>query len=773
MSLKRALPPLVWLMTMGFVMAWLSTRLEVAHDLSVFLPSGSSPEEQLLLEELRAGHAAQLILLSISGGDDSQRANASKQLTTALRGSSLIAEVANGDQQTGLGWDDGLLAYRFLLSPQVVPTLFEQEQLHQALQRRLAELSSGLPLLDKRWLAHDPVGLIPPLLQGWQGAFNPAQRHGVWSDPAGQQALLMVHSTAAGFDLDQQQAVIDAIQKAFEGLQGAADLTLRMSGPAVFAVKSRETISTEVRRLSLWTSIAVALILLLAYRSWKVALVSVVPFATALMVGIVVTALLTGPIHGIALAFGMVLLGLTVDYPLHLFSQHRKGSTLAESARSIATPMAISALTTAMAFAVLALSDFPGLVQLGVMTASGLLAAAITTLWVLPVLTGTFPDRRLVRPEKLAHALASPHRTAARLWLLAGAAALALWYSLTISAPWDDDLGALSPIPVADRLQDQALRQALGAPDVRHLLLVRGKDLEQTLQQSEILMPVLDDLVREGVIQGFDLAARYLPSQTTQEARRKALPLPDELDARLARAGEGLPFRAGLFAPFVADIERARELPLLRKEDLTGTPLGMRVDSLLRQDADAWTALVVLRGVDSPARLAETLESVRPAFVRVLDLKQDTEAMVARFRAETLANSLMVGVAILLALLLWLRSPAALIRAIIPVLAAMALTVAALLALGEALTLFHLISLLLVLGIAIDYVVFLQSHGGSASSLAHTLHALLACVASTTVVFALLAGSPIPVLHAIGLTVNLGVPLALGAALLMGPRGGH
>jgi predicted exporter len=75
---------------------------------------------------------------------------------------------------------------------------------------------------------------------------------------------------------------------------------------------------------------------------------------------------------------------------------------------------------------------------------------------------------------------------------------------------------------------------------------------------------------------------------------------------------------------------------------------------------------------------------------------------------------------------------------------------------GERLSLFHLVSLLLVLGISLDYSLFFGREGDSRETRVRTAHALSVCALSTIGVFALLTLSSIPVLDAIGKTVGIG-----------------
>ncbi|MGC3975194.1 MAG: hypothetical protein QM771_12540 [Nitrospira sp.] len=71
---------------------------------------------------------------------------------------------------------------------------------------------------------------------------------------------------------------------------------------------------------------------------------------------------------------------------------------------------------------------------------------------------------------------------------------------------------------------------------------------------------------------GFDLPSLYLPFDATQRHRQAALPPPDVLAASLADAVKGLPFRAGLFEPFLHDVEMARTSPLIDIVNLQQTP---------------------------------------------------------------------------------------------------------------------------------------------------------------------------------------------------------
>src|SRR5690606_8966753 len=314
--------------------------------------------------------------------------------------------------------------------------------------------------------------------------------------------------------------------------------------------------------------------------------------------------------------------------------------------------------------------------------------AAACTRWLLPRLT--MPARRdpahSVRLARLWQGVARLPRPRRSLLLLA---AVALAVVLLAPQPfWQNDLSRLTPVPPADLQRD-----ALGAPDVRYVLAVHGADTEQALRASERLLPVLRWLQGEGVLEGYDLAARYLPSAATQQRRQARLPDEAALRAALARALEGSPLRGDAFEPFVADVAAAPAAAPLGPADLAGRPLELGVASLLLERAGGSTALVSLSGLQDPDALAA---AVAPLGARLLNLKQASESLVAQWRARLLGA--LAAAVLLLAATVWLalRSPRRVLRVLAPMALGTLLILAVLRGCGVELNLFHLVALILV-----------------------------------------------------------------------------
>lgn len=758
--MRRALIVALWLagaVACGVIVA----RAPYTGDLTAFLPRAATPAQEMLVAQLREGVAARLLLIGIEGADESALADTSRSLARRLRASGDFAYVANGEAALAAHDQAVLFEQRYLLSPAVDPARFSEPALRAALERALELLASPAGVLARTTLARDPTGELFALLAAHADRPQPPLREGVWFDPGRRRALLMAETRAAGFDFDAQAGVLARLAAAFEAARGDTSLRLLVTGPAVFAVESRRTVERDARRLALVAALGVAAVLYAAYRRAALVAFAALPVATGMLAGVAAVAAGFGTVHGITLGFGATLIGEAADYSTYLFAQRAPSEALAATAARVWPTLRLAVLTTVFGSLAMLLSGFPGLAQLGLLTFAGALAAGLTTRYLLPALVPArwsgAGDRA---PPVTLDALAIRARRLA--WLVPAALALATAVlALRGGELWERDLERLSPVAAEAKALDQSLREALGAPDVRHLVVVQAPTREALLQRLEALEPTLRALVERGVMRGFDTPARYLPSAATQRARQAAIPPADELARRLAAATRGLPFRAGLFAPFLADAERARNAAPVTAAELDDTAWGLALRALVTEIGGRPAGLVPLAAVADPAALAAAIGALADPAVVALDLKAEAEALVSGYRDESLALWAIGLAAIALVLAAGLRDARAVARVIVPVLAAIASAAAVLALAGVRLSLLHLVALLLVLGIGTNYSLFFGRFVPGDAARRRNAYAVAVAAATTLVAFGVLATSATPILRAIGATVALGAALSL------------
>ncbi|SHJ97958.1 Predicted exporter [Roseomonas rosea] len=760
------LRPLLALGVLALLGALLFRAVEVRTDMADFLPPAATPEAAFLLTELREGAATTLLLIGIEGAEEAELARVSRAMGEAMRATGLFVFVGNGTADLTEAEQALLFRYRYLLGRS--EGAFEEAALRRGLEALLDGLRSSLSGVLSRLGFADPTGIFLETVKGWLGGSGVQVRHGAWfaGGEGPPRALMVARSKALGTDTEAQRQAAEAVRAAFAGA-GPQGPRLLLSGPGVFAASAAAAVKADVERMAILSGVLLLGFLLWRYRSVTVLAVAGVPLLAGTLAGALAVALVFGRVQGAALGFGVTMLGVAVDYPILLLTARQRGEALGEAARRIWPNLRLAAGAAALGLVAMMASGFPGLAQLGLFGAAGLLAGAAVTRWVLPW---------LVRDEVLARPLPGPVMRglgwlSGRPALAAGAVAVALgWMALAGPPRWEDDIARLSPVPEAERNLDTALRAQLGAPDVRHLVALRGADEEAVLRASERVAGALAPLLADGRLAGLDLPSRYLPSRATQETRLAGMPERAVLEARLAEAMRGLPFRAGAFAPFLDAVEESRRLPLLDSAALAAAPLiSTRLSPLLSQRGHEWVGMGLLAGVEDAGAVRRAVTGLGDPGVLLVDVKGETEAMIA---ATTQGALLWCGVGALgvLALLgLGLRSMRAALLRVAPILGAVLVVLAVLSALGERLTPFHLAALLLMAGVGLDYALFLGAAARDPEEAARTLGAVLTCTVTTLLTFGMLALCETPVLHGIGVTVSVGVAAAFLLALSLAP----
>jgi predicted exporter len=758
---------LLWLLLMcGGVAVVANSRFST--DISFFLPSRPTPEQQVLVDQLQDGSVSRLLMLAVAGGDERQRAVVSKAMRKGLVAGGQFVSVQNGEAAATDAERAFFLRYRYQLSPAVDASRFSENGLRDAVGNTIQSLASPMGFLIKPFLAQDPTGELLAVLDQLNPGAQPEMRAGVWASRDGERAMMLLETRAQGSDIDGQADAIELVRRAFEEAKAAqpADvaraLTMQLSGPGLFAVQSRESIKAEVSKLLLISTLGIVGVLLWAYRSPRLLALGLLPMLSGALVGAVVVSWVYGTVFGITVGFGSALIGEAVDYAIYFFVQSGRLG-LAHWRRSFWPTIRLGVMTSALGFGALLFSGFPGLAQLGLYALSGVVTAALVTRFMLPALAGQVHS--VPEPGRwVTHALVllgQAYRLRIGVLLLAVAAGGYLWVQR--DNLWGANLSALSTVTDAQGANDGRLRADLAAPDARYLVLVSGADRETALQAAEQVGDQLDGLVREGVIGGYDSPVRFLPSAQRQARRLAALPESAVLQDRLQAALVDSPLSASKLGPFVDDVAAARLAGPLQRKDLDGTAMALAVDAMLTQGPKGWNVMLPLRPPadegDMPVtRLEAALTGSGALFV---DMKGEFDTLYGGYVSEAMRLSLAGCALIVLLLAVTLRSPMRLARVLLTLALTVTGVIAALHLAGERLHLLHLVGMLLIVAVGSNYALFFDRAAGGEPLDAATLMSLCVATMTTAIGFGTLAASHVPVLNAIGMTVGPGALLAL------------
>lgn len=732
----------------------------VETEFSQFLPRSSTDQEQFLVDQLRQGPGSQIIIISLKGIGAKTLANISSQLGNNLRKNSLFSQILNGENLMDDGNIEFLFRNRYLLSPTSNSNRFKTDELRKTLTEKLKSLSISSGSLEKRFFQRDPTGELISILNSWDNKPTILKKHGVWFSEKNKKALLVAEISAKGFDLDHFELAINYVRQTVAEIHPKSGIIIDIVGPPAYAVASRSSIKRDITILSVIATLLVVGILFVAYRSISLILLSLIPMGSAIVTGIALVSIIFNGIHGITLAFGIVVLGVAIDYPIHLYNHLQSKESALASMKRIWPTMRLGVITTILGYFSMFFSGFDGLIQLASFSVIGLLTAALVTRFVLPVLIS----------KKLAISIHSPLTPMAKLIQrkFHGKSIVIIFFSVAIlfltlnyKNIWEDDVAQLSPVPKVQIELDKKAREDLNMADAGYIVAIKGQNDQSVLEITESLSKNFVRLKMNSEIEGFDSASKYLPSINTQKQRLASLPKSEEINQNLVSAIETLPFKPDTFLPFVDELSSAKNLKLLTFQNISGTVLHTRIKNLFFKQGDKWYSMITFNGLFNREKVNEVIAQFNQQGVFGLELRKASNEMVNRYRNRALLLFGFGLIVIIFALRFGLGSWSMTSRVVIPLASAILTSSAILVFFGVKFSLFHLAASLLVIGLGLDYALFLNRQESEPSDEIKTCHALLICNLSTLSVFGALSFSTTPVLTAIGSTVAIGSFLSL------------
>ncbi len=550
-----------------------------------------------------------------------------------------------------------------------------------------------------------------------------------------------LQGSAFSFDLQEQIVpVLDTIGSEIRSREPGIEI--HRAGVILHAAAASQSAQQEISIIGLGSTAGILLLVFLIWRGWQAPVLVCLALGTGTLVATALAFACFPRVHVITLVFGASLVGVAEDYALHALIHALDDDTpILQRYRHLFPGMLLAMLTTVLGYLGLALTPFPGMIQMALFSVSGIVAAWLAVMLWYPLLgpsrmTSSWLARRYLNSQRSWQ----PKRS-----IMIAGGVLLLVLSLVGATRFrvHDDIRALAglkPQLLADQI---VVSKALGLPSPAQIFIVTGPDAETVLQREEALTQKLSAFVQRGQLSGFDAISRWLPSLARQQANQQQL-------AKLVPVKQQLAAELGL----TADWSKESEAPLLDFAHWQKAPVADAARHLwLGQGPGGLVgSMVLLKGLNDPQVTPELAELAGPD-VRWIDKPAEISRLFGRYRV--LLSWVLLAGYVATALLLYPRYRDQSWRILLPPALGSSLTLALLGLAGQPLQLLNLVGLLLILGIGVDYGIFLQENPQDRRG---RLGISLAAI-TTLLSFGLLALSSTPALRSFGLVMLLGVLL--------------
>jgi predicted exporter len=740
--------------------AWLATlpRLRLTTAITYFLPELADQRAGRLAKELAEGELSRTVILDVSGDEPAAVGQTARRLMTALETDPATESVRSGLDEAAQGRVLELLTHRS-------PTAFlDASELDDAaisarLEQQKRRLTSPLGPFVRNLVPSDPLGGTLGVLERLADldSGRTTSQDGILFTADQKHAFVFATTRAGAFDAAAQRAYLDRAHAAFLAARSSPAERLETSGIGQITVAAESQIRGDIERIGGLSTLGIVLLFAGLFRSPRMLGLGLVPLWFGSAVAIVLSHWVFGELHGLTLAFGSSLLGVGIDYAEHYFSHF--ALTPERGPRAVMTNvwpgLWMGALTTVIGFSGLGLTGFPGIRQIAFFSAVAIGAALLGTRWLLPPwMPATYRRPRLMDwLEAWTERLVELGRRRPRVLfsgLVSGLVVVALVPGL-VRARFVDDVSALLAIDPALMAEDARVRERVSPFDPGRFVVIVRHEEEEALQALERTSAALAAAQRDGLVDGYAPLGALVRSRASQQASfERARRERERLTALMAAQG----FVPSALSPFFDALERDGP-ELVTLADVKASPLGGVVASLSPRLREGQAFVIPLRGVhDARAlrgRLPEATVLDEPA------LLEDTYGAVRRHTMRMLVVGMLLVAA---TLAVRYRSPRLVLAALVPgsLGAIGAISIAGLA--GTPVNVLHLVGLLLVLSMGVDYGIFVVEGRESAKTSAHSLVSIITATTTTLLSFGLLASSPSPALRALGTTITIGLLLS-------------
>ena len=739
----------------------LHNGVELQTDMTALLPTEErDPSAQHVKDQVTEILAKRVFIL-VGDADRTNARAGGAALTKALEESGTVTAVTYRlapDRLKSLG--AMYFPYRFGLLTAADRERLQENHGAQIVDRAVASVYGPSSIADANLLRRDPFLLMPEFLSNLP---MPVARltpdDGVLSTRDGGTTWVLLVAQLNG------NVYSGAFQERFIAEFNAAEHKLHATMPhlqvlrvgAIFyAHAGAKSATAETTRLSIVSLIGTVALILVVFRALRPLWLTLLAIAVGVLCAFSVSLAIFGGLHVVALLFGVSLIGIAIDYCLQYISARfgAQAGPPSERLRQVLPAITLGAATTLIGYATLLLAPFPGLHQLAVFSAVGLVGSFLTIVLWLPLL-----DRREPFPHG-ARILAMANL----LWEFWEAPSYQRWRRVLIGLVaistiigaarlrFDDDLRHQQALASGLRQQEALIRSLTGISGGMEFLLVRAPTVDDALQTEEALHSRLTSAKQEGAIRGFQTIAQFIPSIARQREDRGLVH--DKLMRPYVSAYYQ---RLGMTGAAATDADTAGFLT----PDAIGddSPLAFLRNLILESDAGGATHVVLLTGVSRPEQIRLVADKV-PG-VRFVDPAGDVTRLLGEYRLRAMIL-IAVSVILMMPVLIWRYGLRGSLRvALSPVIAVVAAPPLVALA-GVTFTFFNAMALVLVLSIGFDYAVFCRESLPSRRSV--TMLGVWLAMLTTLLSFGLLVLSSTYAVHAFGATLLMGTILAFAFA---------
>ena len=644
-----------------------------------------------------------------------------------------------------------------------IKTKLRPDSIRNTMQQNYNTLISPTGIVAKKFILNDPLGLSFVGLEklrkiGVSKDFK--LNDGFVSTLDGKTLLLFITPVYPGTDTEHNEAFVNELYAIQDSINSEYDGEIKLTyfGSPFIALANARQIKSDIRSTVLISLGILMLILILFYRKLYIPVILFVPALCGGLVSLAVMYFLKDSISAISISIGGVLLGITIDYSLHIITHYREQTDINTLYKHITKPILTSSITTSVAFLCLIFVNSEVLRDLGIFASISVIISAVASLIIIPQLYKPKTERTNNIIDRFANYKFHRNKVLIALCL----AAIIIGVFTFSKVTFNNNIADLNFVPQPMKESEKQLENlgSIGAKSI--YLSVYDTEIEKILDKNNSLASRLKELKEEGLIEDYTSLGNVVLSKKTQQERIQKWNSfwnensEDSVINRVNLSAVDLGFSPDAF----------NSLETLLKKDFK--PISLEeydsINEFLTNKEGFLTFSSILKiDKDNREKVIEELESED---VVLIDRKHLNEQFLGQLKNDfgNLMNYSFIAVFIIL-LIFFRRLELALVS-MVPIVLTGLVTAGAMYLLNLELNIFSTIVTTLILGLGIDFSIFMtsglqQKYTTGVNQLRTYRTSILLAVITTVLALGALIFAEHPALKSISLVSLIGILSAM------------
>lgn len=697
---------------------YVATKISFEEDITKILPNGE--EKDVLAKVLQQLNFSDKITVMIRAENEEAKEELSEIANELI--DSLSNDTAFYNEiQGGIETDQINETFEFVNDH--LPLFLDQSD-YEHLQERLTKdsidarmesnyntLISPTGIVAREFILKDPLGFSFIGLEKLKslGVSQDFQLNdGFITTADGSTLLLFISPAFEGTDTKNQEEFVKRLYQYQSDInqshKGVAELTY--FGSPFIALANANQIKSDIKNTVLLSVSLLLLLLILHFRKLYIPILIFIPAIFGATLAIAIIYFIHPNISAISISIGAVLLGITVDYAIHIITHFRESSDIKTLYKNIAKPLLACSATTSMAFFCLTLVDSAVLNDLGLFAGISVIVSSLAALIIIPHLY--IP--KIKKRETILDRFAAYSFDRNKVLIVLSSIAVIVGIFSFPKVQFNSDISELNFVPNDMKNSEQQLEN-LGSLGSKSLYLaVYGHSVDEVLAKNNELESKLNQFQNDGLLLDYTSIGKFVFDEKTQQQKIDNWNLFWEKNDKSAivsnidQAAQKLGFSEDAFDELEETLNKKFEpITISQYQEFETIPIHEFLN-----EKDGFYTLSTLVKTDSIQR-QNLINQLKSDELVIIDRKQLNEQLLGQIKDDfkTLMNYSFVIVFVIL-LLFFKRIELALLS-ITPIILTGLVTTGFIYILGLELNVFSLIVTTLILGVGVDFSIFMTS----------------------------------------------------------------